>query len=276
MTLPTFGQRLQTALREKGPLCVGIDPSAELLRAWELPDSAEGLRQFSSRVLEAVVGVVGVVKPQVAFFERHGSTGMAALEALLVQARTAGLLVLADAKRGDIGTTAAAYADAWLSPESPLCADAVTVTAYLGLEALQPLIDVGRRHGNGVIVVVRSSNPEGEALQSALVSDSLSVADSLFDAIAAFNARETAGAHLGTVGAVLGATVPHERAAALGGPILAPGLGAQGATGADFTRVFGSCPAGMVTGSVSRGVLAAGPDVHALRDAALRWQDSLR
>ena len=116
-----------------GPLCAGIDPSADLLPTWGLPDSADGLRTFGLTCVEAFAGVVPVVKPQVAFFERLGSAGIAALEDVLAAARDAGLLVIADAKRGDIGSTMEAYASAWLDPASPLAADAMTAMPYLGL-----------------------------------------------------------------------------------------------------------------------------------------------
>ena len=133
-----------------GPLCAGIDPSPALLEQWGLPDSADGLRTFGLRCVEAFAGAVPVVKPQVAFFERHGSAGLAALESVLAAARQAGLLVIADAKRGDIGTTMDAYASAWLDPDSPLCADAVTVHPYLGIGALRPAFDLAAAAGRGV------------------------------------------------------------------------------------------------------------------------------
>lgn len=262
----------------KGPLCVGIDPSAELLSRWELPDDPTGLRRFSETVLTALDGVVAVVKPQVAFYERHGSGGFAALETTIALAREMGLVVIADAKRGDIGTTASAYASAWLDPTSALGVDAVTATAYLGLPALRPMIEVARACGTCVIVVARSSNPEGRRLQSAHVDDGASVSDDLLFAIAELNAGSATGAHHGSVGAVVGATTEQERFdySQLGGPILAPGLGAQGATASDSRRVFAACQPGSVVGSVSRAVLDAGPDQDSLRSAAERWQNTLR
>ncbi len=130
-------------------------------RAWGLTDDVKGLRSFCRICVEAFGGVVPVIKPQVAFFERHGSAGLAELERLFVDAARAGLLVLADAKRGDIDTTAAAYAEAWLGEGSTLAADAVTAHPYLGVAALAPLVTMAARTGRGVIVVTRSSNPEG-------------------------------------------------------------------------------------------------------------------
>jgi orotidine-5'-phosphate decarboxylase len=216
-----------------------------------------------------------VIKPQVAFFERHGSAGMAELERLLVEAPAAGLLVLADAKRGDIDTTAAAYADAWLGEGSTLAADAVTVHPYLGLAALAPLIALAGRTGRGVIVVTRSSNPEGRSLQEAVTRSGTSVEDSILAEIAAWNS--SSDVPTGTVGAVIGATL--ERTGfplgQLGGIILAPGLGAQGARPHDLAARFEGCPPGSVLVSTSRGLLAAGPDPTHLRRAAADLSEEL-
>jgi orotidine-5'-phosphate decarboxylase len=219
---------------------------------------------------------VAVIKPQVAFFERHGSAGVAELEKLLALSREAGLLVLADAKRGDIDTTAAAYADAWLGEDSPLAADAVTVHPYLGLAALAPFISMAGRTGRGVIVVTRSSNPEGRPLQEAITRSGVSVEESLLDEIAAYNSSN--GLPSGTVGAVIGATLEKSNfpLSQLGGVILAPGLGAQGADPADIAARFGDCAPGTVVASTSRALLAAGPNPEELRRAAVKLAGELR
>ncbi len=270
-----FASRVARAVAETGPLCAGIDPSVGLLAEWGLPASAEGVRTFGLRCIEAFAGVVPVVKPQVAFFERWGSAGMAALEDVLAAGRAAGLLVIADAKRGDIGSTMEAYASAWLDPTSPLVADAVTATPYLGLGALQPALDLAAASGRGVIVVVRSSNPEGRSLQEARTSslhdgpfDGPSVEDMLLAGIAECNHGGLSVP--GTVGAVVGATREPSAfdLAGLGGVILAPGLGAQGGTAASAAALFGGCPRGSVLPSASRSILGAGPDVAGLREAA--------
>ena len=200
-----------------GPLCAGVDPSASLLEEWGLPDDASGLREFCGRCLEGFAGVVPVVKPQVAFFERHGSAGIAVLESFLAGAREAGLLVIADAKRADIANTVEAYADAWLGPTSPLRADAVTAVPYLGLASLEPLVDAAARSGSAVIVVIRSSNPEGRVIQEARLAtegeaqgESPSVEDALLAQIATRNAAfraEHPDWSLGPIGAVIGATL---------------------------------------------------------------------
>ena len=154
---------------------------------WGLSDDAKGLRTFCRTCVEAFAGAVAVIKPQVAFFERHGSAGMAELESLIAEATAAGLIVIADAKRGDIDSTAEAYADAWLGDASPLAADAVTAHPYLGLGALAPLVRRAAANGRGVLVVARSSNPEGRGLQQAVTADGTGVEDMLLGEIAALN-----------------------------------------------------------------------------------------
>jgi len=268
-----FASKVARAVAATGPLCAGIDPSAGLLDEWGLPASADGVRTFGLRCIEAFAGEVPVVKPQVAFFERWGAKGIAALEDVLVAGRDAGLLVIADAKRGDIGSTMAAYASAWLDPSSPLAADAVTVAPYLGLGALQPALDLASTSGRGVIVVVRSSNPEGRSLQEARTQgtdDTVgpAVEDMLLGEIAVCNHGGLATP--GTVGAVIGATRAPSAfdLADLGGVILAPGLGAQGGTAEGAAALFSGCRPGSVLPSASRSILGAGPDVAGLRAAA--------
>jgi orotidine-5'-phosphate decarboxylase len=264
----SFGARVAEAVGRLGPLCAGIDPSAELLGAWGLSDDAAGLRTFCERCVEGFTGVVPVIKPQVAFFERHGSAGMAVLEGLLAHAADSSLLVIADAKRGDIDSTAAAYADAWLGPQSALAVDAVTAHPYLGLAALAPMMELAGRTGRGVVVVTRSSNPEGRALQEAVTRSGVSVEESILQEIAAWNA--SGRVPRGTVGAVIGATLEKSifPLSQLGGVILAPGLGAQGARPRDMAERFAGCDPSSVLASSSRGLLAAGPDPSDLRRAA--------
>jgi orotidine-5'-phosphate decarboxylase len=264
----SFGDRVAAAVRATGPLCAGIDPSGALLREWGLSDDAEGLRAFCRTCVDAFAGAVAVIKPQVAFFERHGSAGLAELERLIAEATAAGLVVIADAKRGDIDSTAEAYADAWLGDASPLAADAVTAHPYLGLGALAPLVRLAAANGRGVLVVARSSNPEGRGLQQAVTSDGTGVEDMLLAGIAALNGAPDIPT--GTVGAVIGATLPPSRfpLSQLGGVILAPGLGAQGAGPADVAERFAGCRPGTVLPSSSRGLLGNGPDPEDLRRSA--------
>ena len=185
-----FGARLADAISRRGPLCLGIDPHPELLQAWGLPVSPDGLAAFCD-ICVAAYADFAVVKPQVAFFEAFGAEGYAVLERTMAALRDAGVLVLADAKRGDIGSTMAAYAVAWAG-DSPLAADAVTATPYLGFGSLQPLLDTAAQHGRGVFVVAATSNPEGASVQRA-VSDGREVAQLIVDQAAAINRAQGPG-----------------------------------------------------------------------------------
>ncbi len=275
----SFARRFAAIRSAQGPLAFGLDPSAELLTAWGLGDSADGLEQFADIVLEAAVGPVGLVKPQSAFYERHGWRGVRTLDRLIASARSAGLLVILDIKRGDVGSTNDAYAEAYLGKGAPLAADAITVHPYLGLGAMGTFVSRAAESGSCLLVVTRSSNPEGRAVQAALASGrrsvdhersvghERSVEEDLLLEIGALNARLAPG-ELGPVGAVIGPThmQPQLDLAAAHGLFLAPGVGAQGATPTDVATVFAACP-DRVMPSASRSLLAAGPDVSRLRDA---------
>ncbi|MGP9781189.1 orotidine-5'-phosphate decarboxylase [Arthrobacter sp. MYb224] len=273
--MPNFGTRLRAAMEASGPLCVGIDPHPGLLQAWGLENSAAGVRSFSLTVVEAMVGVAAILKPQVALYERFGSAGFAALEETLRAAKSAGILTLADAKRGDIGSTMAAYATAWLDDASPLASDAVTLSPYLGYESLRPAIDLAAQTGRGVFVLGLTSNPEGPSVQH--VGGGKSVAKSIIDQVSA----ENAGAEdMGHVGLVVGATIgdaPKKLGIDLSltkAPLLTPGLGAQGATAQDIATAFAGSYR-QVLGTSSRDILQAGPSVNALRAKASQVRDEL-
>ncbi|MDN4175665.1 orotidine-5'-phosphate decarboxylase [Nocardioides sp. SOB77] len=267
-----FGARLRTAVDARGPLCVGIDPHAGLLADWGLPDDAEGLRRFALTVVEAVAPHVAAVKPQSAFYERFGSRGVAVLEEVVAAARAAGALVVMDAKRGDIGSTSQAYAEAYLDPASPLGSDAVTVSPFLGFGSLDPFVDAAHRHGGGLFVLALTSNKEGPEVQHARLDDGSTVAGRVLDHLRRLNAGADP---LGSFGAVVGATIGEtEEDLAFNGPILAPGYGAQGGTAADVRRIFGSAAANVLPSS-SRDVLRRGPDVAAMRDAVRATNDEL-
>ncbi|MET8614553.1 orotidine-5'-phosphate decarboxylase [Streptomyces misionensis] len=275
MTAPEpFGTRLRRAMDERGPLCVGIDPHASLLAEWGLADDVAGLERFSRTVVEAMADRVAVLKPQSAFFERFGSRGLAVLEKSVQEARAAGALVVMDAKRGDIGSTMAAYAEAFLHPDAPLFSDALTVSPYLGYGSLGPAVALARESGAGLFVLALTSNPEGGEVQHALRADGRSVAATVLAHLAAENAGQEP---LGSFGAVVGATLGDLSGYDLdiNGPLLAPGIGAQGATPADLPAVFGTA-VGNVVPNVSRGVLRHGPDVGALRAAAGRFAEEIR
>ncbi|MER7788658.1 orotidine-5'-phosphate decarboxylase [Streptomyces sp. NPDC097640] len=275
-----FGARLRHAMDARGPLCVGIDPHASLLADWGLGDDVAGLERFTRTVVDALAERVAVLKPQSAFFERFGSRGIAVLERAVADARAAGALVLMDAKRGDIGSTMAAYAEAYLDPGSPLFSDAVTVSPYLGFGSLRPALDAARASGAGVFVLALTSNPEGAEVQHAVRPGGATVAATVLDHLRAENAEEARAGGLGSYGAVVGATLKDTAAKAgadlaIGGPLLAPGIGAQGATPEDLPGVFGAAVRNVVP-SVSRGVLRHGPDPASLASAALRMADQVR
>jgi orotidine-5'-phosphate decarboxylase len=265
-----FGRRLADAVSRRGPLCPGIDPHPELLRAWELTVDADGLSRFCDVCITAFADFA-VVKPQVAFFEAYGAAGYAVLERTISSLRSAGVLVLADAKRGDIGSTMAAYADAWVG-DSPLAADAVTVSPYLGFGSLQPLIDTAAAHGRGVFVLAATSNPEGATVQRA-DAGGLTVAQSIVDAATTVN--RAAQPEPGFVGVVVGATLADPPdVSALGGPVLVPGVGAQGGR-PEALRGLGGAKPGQLLPAVSREILRAGPDVAAVRAAAEQFRDAV-
>ncbi|MEV6527918.1 orotidine-5'-phosphate decarboxylase [Longispora sp. NPDC051575] len=272
--MESFGTRLHAALDERGPLCVGIDPHSQLLAHWGLDDDLVGLEKFSRTVVEALAGRIAALKPQSAFFERHGARGIAVLESVVRDARAAGALVILDVKRGDIGSTMAAYAKAYLEPGSPLAVDAVTVSPYLGFGSLSPIIDTAAAHGGGVFVLALTSNPEGPQVQHAITTEGVTVAQTMVDAVAELNAGAVP---LGSFGVVVGATIgetAHD-ISGLNGPILVPGLGTQGGRPEDLRRIFGAATAGVVP-SYSREVLSHGPSVTGLRDAADRALEACR
>lgn len=268
-----FGSRLAAAMAARGPLCVGIDPHPELMHAWGLPPTADGLARFCDICVQAYAGFA-VVKPQVAFFEAYGSAGFAVLERTTAALQDAGVLVLADAKRGDIGSTMAAYAQAWAGG-GPLAADAVTASPYLGFGSLQPLLDTAAEHGRGVFVLAATSNPEGASVQRALISGR-TVAQSIVDAAAALNGHGGSGAEpLGSVGVVVGATLTDvPDLSGLGGPVLVPGVGVQGGRPEALAGLGGASP-GQLLPAVSREILGAGPDPAAVRAAGERLRDAV-
>ena len=266
--MEAFGIRLHRALAERGPLCVGIDPHPHLLSQWGLTDDADGLARFCETAVSAIGDTVAVCKPQSAFFERHGSRGVAILESTIRQLRDSGALVLLDVKRGDIGTTMAAYASAYLDPASPLCADAITVSPYLGVGSVQPAIDAAVAHGGGVFVLALTSNPEGPTVQHARTADGRTVAQTVIDEISQLNGGVKP---LGSLGVVVGATVGRtgHDLSRLGGPILVPGLGAQGGRPGMLREIFGDDLSGVLP-AYSREVLGQGPTEAGVRAAADR------
>jgi orotidine-5'-phosphate decarboxylase len=264
----SFAVRFAAARAAYGPLVWGADPSGALLEDWGLGDSPDGLDRFADIMLAAASGTVGLIKPQSAFFERHGWRGVHTLQRLISGAREAGLLVIVDIKRGDVGTTNDAYAEAYLGKGAPLAADAITVHPYLGLAAMGTFVARAAESGSCLLVVTRSSNPEGRAIQAATTVGGRTVEQDLLAEIGTINAR-LAPDGIGPVGAVVGPThmEPELDLAAARCLFLAPGVGVQGATAADVARVFSVCQ-DRVMPSASRSLLSAGPDVSKLRDCA--------
>ena len=269
----SYGERLQQRVTERGPLCVGIDPHPALLAAWGLPDDVTGLERCARGLVEALGPEVAVFKPQSAFYETYGSAGVAVLERVLGDIADAGALSLLDVKRGDIGSTMAAYARAYLADGAPLAADAVTLSPYLGVGALAGALTLAAEQGRGVYLLALTSNPEGPQVQHARTADGRLVGQVVVDEAAALNA----GPGLGHVGVVAGATIGRTGVdfSRLNGSILAPGIGAQGGTAADLVEVFGAA-AGLVLPTTSREVMAAGPDPEALRDTTRRVVADMR
>lgn len=260
----SFGTRLAAEFAAGRHLCAGIDPHRELLIDWGLEDSAAGAERFGRDIVAAAVGVAACVKPQVSFFERFGAAGFVALERVLADAREAGILVIGDAKRGDIGSTFTAYAEAWLAPGSPLEVDAMTAAPYMGFETLAGAFPYVREHGKGVFVLAATSNPEARAMQTAIDADGHTLAQRIVSSAITWNAHEHASDTVGSIGVVLGATLRlsdfgldvSERAVpAL--PVLAPGFGHQGARIEDVTEIFGGIGEAVLA-SESRSILAGG------------------
>jgi orotidine-5'-phosphate decarboxylase len=264
---PAFGARLRAAMDARGPLCAGIDPHPALLESWGLADSVAGLERFALTAAETLAPAVAAVKPQSAFFERFGARGIAVLERVVSTAREAGALVILDVKRGDIGSTAQGYAEAYLDPASPLAVDCITASPYLGFGSLQPMVDVATAHGTGLLVLALTSNPEGPEVQHALTPDGRTVAGTVLDRLRQLN---SGAAPMGSFGAVVGATIGSTAEDLdVNGPLLAPGLGAQGGDAEAVRRVFAGV-LDKVLPSSSRDVLGAGPAPAALRAAAER------
>lgn len=267
----SYGARLTEVTAARGRLCVGIDPHPSILRAWGLDRTVAGLEACARGMVEALGTTVAVFKPQSALFEEYGSAGIAVLERTLADIRTAGALSLLDVKRGDIGSTMAGYARAYLLDDAALAADAITLSPYLGYGSLQPAIDLAVEHGRGVYVLARTSNPEGDHVQLATGPDGRPVAQQVVDAAIATNAAVAAEGVPGPVGLVVGATRLDTGIDldAFNGSILAPGIGAQGGTLEDLPAIFGGSLVHVLP-TTSRGVMGHGPGAEELRAAAFQ------
>ena len=268
----SFGQRLKESFSAKGQLCVGLDPSAEQLQKWGIDYSATGAEKFCNLIIHACQNRVGILKPQVAFFEQFGPEGFVTLQRILDRANNEGFLVIADAKRGDIGSTMDGYAKAWIESEAPFRADAITVSPYLGPDSLTSFCSIATANQKGVFVLAATSNPEARASQSASVEGGESVAGNVVSFASSVNQEG-----LGSVGVVLGAQtdlpgmgIDITDLASI--PILAPGFGVQGARLTDATELFGPLASNAIF-SVSRSV--AGDNLVGLQDRVQSAVDEL-
>jgi orotidine-5'-phosphate decarboxylase len=195
-----YGERLEALIAARGPLCVGVDPHPSVLSSWGLPADAQGLERCARGMVDALGAIVPVFKPQSAFFEAYGAPGIAVLERTLADIKAAGAISLLDVKRGDIGSTMDAYVAAYLSDGSPLAADAITLSPYLGFGTLDGAIELADRSGRGVYVLALTSNPEGAQVQHARGADGRTVGQLIVDEAAARNVRYLQpGASLGPV-----------------------------------------------------------------------------
>ncbi len=276
MPVIPFADRFEAIADRRSSLTVGIDPAPETLKAWDLPYNAEGVRVFGLQMVEAVGDLVGIFKPQIAFFERFGWQGLKSAAEVIGHARSADALVIADIKRMDIGHTIEAYAGAWIGDDAGTPVDAITLGAYMGAGSFAPVVKRAAEYGAGLFVVVRSSNSDGILLQTARQEDGRTVADALADDLTAFNQGALGTSGNGPCGAVVGATLDDADAVLERLPtslILAPGIGAQGATMADLRLRFGRVAARRALPNVSRQVAAAGPSRKALREIVERLAD---
>jgi orotidine-5'-phosphate decarboxylase len=276
-----FADRLIAATRAKGPLCVGVDPHAALLPPLFGEAGPEAAAKWGLALIERCVGKAAVVKPQAGLFERWGASGLMALQEVCTAASQAGLIVLLDAKRGDIGTTAEGYAEGYLGADSSCPCDAITVNPYMGVDTIEPFVKVAEREGKGVVVLARTSNPGARDFQSKLVASEqgaseplyIHVARALAPMIVRLRGRETDWSGLMMVA---GATGPAEaarlRAAAGEALFLVPGYGAQGAGARDALAGFVQGPKGLEGGVVSASRSVASPAGSMQAESVAEWE----
>ncbi len=262
--MSNYAERLRALTAQRGALCVGIDPHPQILEAWSLADDVKGLEACARTMVAALGEKAAVFKPQSAFYEVYGSEGIAVLERVLDDIRQAGALSILDVKRGDIGSTMAGYARAYLAEDSSLRADAITLSPYLGFESLRPAIDLAHQTGRGIYLLARTSNPEGGDVQLARTERGTSVSQLMVDAAAAENERSGQYA----LGLVVGGTHadPGCDVSAFNGSILVPGIGAQGGTIEGLRGILGDAVDRLLP-SASRQIMQGGPSAQGLQDA---------
>lgn len=283
-----FSDRLAIAIQTKRtPLIVGLDPRLEQLPAAlqsridprDVAAVSAAFESFCIELLDVVAPLVPAIKPQWAFFEQLGSPGLAALERVIASARSRGLLIIADAKRGDIGSTAEAYAGAFFRDDKgPTFCDAVTVNPYLGMDTLQPFIDAVHRSAVGLFVLVKTSNPGSGDFQDLSLAGGERLYEAVADKIQAVNATQLGQCSFGNIGAVVGATYPQQlaelRQRMPNTWLLIPGFGAQGGTASDTSAAFDQRGLGAVVNS-SRAIIFAYRDKKYAAAGESRWQDAV-
>lgn len=258
-------EKLQSITKARGNLCLGIDPHPQILAAWDLPQTVQGLERLCRDFIAGIGTEVAVFKPQSAFFEVYGAAGIAVLEKVLDDIKDAGALSILDIKRGDIGSTMSAYAQAYLATDAPLAADAITVSPFLGFNSLKPAYDLARDNGKGIYVLARTSNPEGHEVQLAHPKDlgmEMNVAQDIINQAISYNEQ----AKTGVIGLVVGGT--HENLgcnlADFNASILVPGIGAQGGRISDLPAIFGDSY-NLALPMVGRGIIGIGKDFPKIR-----------
>ncbi len=279
-----FGDRLAEQVQlKKSAVCVGLDPRWSSLpaalrgtiEAKDLIQVAAATQCYCQEVIDAVAVCTPIIKPQAAFFEQLGPSGMHVLAAVIRHARNRGLLVLLDGKRGDIGSTAEGYADAYLGANSPWQCDALTVNPYLGDDTLTPFVNTASARNAGIFVLVKTSNPGSGFLQDLQIDGGQTIYERVADAVEAHSQATLGSAGYGSVGAVVGATYPEQlhklRSRMPHTWILIPGFGAQGGTAQDVVHGFDEHGLGALVNS-SRGIIFA----YTLPQYAhLAWQDAV-
>ncbi|GAB5516319.1 orotidine-5'-phosphate decarboxylase [Rhodopirellula baltica] len=288
----TFATQLNAAILRTGSVtCVGLDPRLEQLPR-PLRDSVSEKRkdsvaaaytQFCCEIIDAVAGLVPCVKPQAAFFEQLGPAGMISLGEVISHANQAGLIVITDGKRNDIGSTATAYADAYLGSaepdRSPWGSDALTVSPYLGRDSLEPFVEVCDRRAAGIFVLVKTSNPGGGYLQDLSV-DGKTIYQSVAELVTELNKSRLDADGYGPVGAVVGATYPEQlvelRKAMPHSILLVPGFGAQGGSADDVRAAMDANGAGAVVNSSRHIIFAHKREEFSVAADESNWQDAVR
>ena len=282
----TFSEKLAAAIRQKQtPAIVGLDPRLESLPEALQKSCSDGnpvaiaaaYSQFCREVIDVVAPLVPAVKPQVAFFEQLGPSGFAALAEVISHARRRGLLVIVDAKRNDIGSTAEAYAAAYFGTGAPWPADALTVSPYLGDDSLSPFVAAARKSGGGVFVLVKTSNPGGRQFQD-LTTGEFPLYCHVAGHVEKLALEDAAANGYGSVGAVVGATYPEQlaelRRAMPHAWLLIPGYGSQGGTARDVAAAFDASGLGAIVNN-SRGIIFAYRSEQFSRFAPGHWQEAV-